>query len=383
MTTQKPGDRQVFHTLDGIRGIAALIVVLWHTADMFGVPRPHRSYLAVDLFFLLSGAVISKSYETRLTSGGLGLRDFAVVRIVRLYPLYLAGSLVTMAALIIGLGPHYKVWEAWVLALLAASFLPNLIIGNPKQLFPFNFPAWSLFYELLSNYVYGAFVRALSNRVLWAIILPCWVGIVLAVTRLPDHNLNIGFTMKSIPLGIVRSFFSFFAGVLLYRHFRQTCGVSRINHGPAQVGACCIFLLVALVLLASPPEALAPAYDVFCVTLAFPALVCAGLLCQPTGLVQKFCSISGSLSYTIYAIHDPLAHLIERMNGQYHFLAASGSPLGLITFFAALILGGLALEKFYDLPARRWLTSLLTKQKPAATAPQNTPGTSRQRTLVI
>src|SRR5205085_12699808 len=94
MSCQSPvkrlADRRVFHTLDGLRGIAALAIVLRHCDGFFGADVLPGSYLAVDLFFVLSGFVIAFAYEDRLASG-LSAWRFAWVRVVRLYPLYVLG----------------------------------------------------------------------------------------------------------------------------------------------------------------------------------------------------------------------------------------------------------------------------------------------------
>ncbi|NJR13661.1 MAG: acyltransferase [Phyllobacteriaceae bacterium] len=72
--------RQVFHVLDGMRGVAALAVVERHKPDfLFGTALP-ASYLAVDLFFMLSGFVIAHAYEQRLRDG-LSVVRFTLLRL--------------------------------------------------------------------------------------------------------------------------------------------------------------------------------------------------------------------------------------------------------------------------------------------------------------
>jgi len=60
---------QKFQVLDALRGCAALLVVEYHAAGMFFEYRPPSSYLAVDLFFLISGFVLAHSYGTKLVQG--------------------------------------------------------------------------------------------------------------------------------------------------------------------------------------------------------------------------------------------------------------------------------------------------------------------------
>src|ERR1700761_6040207 len=82
--------RRTFETLNAMRGIAAIGVVLFHGRALWhGAVAPH-GYLAVDIFFMLSGFVIAHAYEERLRLG-LSVAEFAKIRIIRFYPLYALG----------------------------------------------------------------------------------------------------------------------------------------------------------------------------------------------------------------------------------------------------------------------------------------------------
>ena len=77
-----------YEILDGMRGIAALLVLTRHTTE-FWTFTLHHSYLAVDLFFLLSGFVLASSYDISLRDRVLSVRRFIFLRLIRLYPLFL------------------------------------------------------------------------------------------------------------------------------------------------------------------------------------------------------------------------------------------------------------------------------------------------------
>lgn len=79
-----------FVTLDAMRGIAALVVVGRHFTDASGGHAAQFSYLAVDVFFLLSGFVLSLSYRRRFDAG-MSAAEFMKLRVIRLYPLYFVG----------------------------------------------------------------------------------------------------------------------------------------------------------------------------------------------------------------------------------------------------------------------------------------------------
>ena len=82
--------RNRYITLDAMRGIAALFVVARHFSGLRGAADPQFSFLAVDLFFLLSGFVLSFSYDERIAAG-MSPAAFLMKRIIRLYPLYFLG----------------------------------------------------------------------------------------------------------------------------------------------------------------------------------------------------------------------------------------------------------------------------------------------------
>lgn len=84
---------QRYATLDGLRGVAAGLVVCYHTHLFRGSAAitPH-GYLAVDFFFMLSGFVIASAYQEKLEAG-FTVADFVTQRVIRLYPVALAGIL--------------------------------------------------------------------------------------------------------------------------------------------------------------------------------------------------------------------------------------------------------------------------------------------------
>src|ERR1044071_4438193 len=87
---------QYFESLDLVRGLAALVVLIYHVDFMFGLRHwlMHGGYLAVDLFFVLSGFVLSLNYGRSIADGSLGIRKYAVARMARLFPLFLATTCV-------------------------------------------------------------------------------------------------------------------------------------------------------------------------------------------------------------------------------------------------------------------------------------------------
>ena len=82
-----------FENLDGLRGVAALAVVIFHFMEI-AVPNPNNNfiahaYLAVDFFFCLSGFVIAYAYDDKMAAIGIG--QFLKRRFIRLHPLVIIG----------------------------------------------------------------------------------------------------------------------------------------------------------------------------------------------------------------------------------------------------------------------------------------------------
>jgi peptidoglycan/LPS O-acetylase OafA/YrhL len=151
---QAPAPKVFFTTLDGIRGLAALLVVVRHTGALVDPLSFQESYLAVDVFFVLSGVVLSQAYEARLQAG-LGALRFAWIRLVRIYPLYFLGGLISVVTILAGIDAPARAGHLATYALLGLFMLPNPGLGS-VYVYPLINPSWSLFMELAVNVFYAA-----------------------------------------------------------------------------------------------------------------------------------------------------------------------------------------------------------------------------------
>ena len=150
--------------LDGLRGIAAFMVVFYHMDIVYAMGGPFgRGYLFVDLFFLLSGFVLSVSTEKKL-SAGIGAIEFTWVRYKRLLPLVAVGAGVALVrALFSGMtDPLTPVWF-----LLDLAMIPSFAGMGP--FYRFNGPQWTLFYELVANFLHAAVLHRVPTR--WILVL--------------------------------------------------------------------------------------------------------------------------------------------------------------------------------------------------------------------
>jgi len=318
----EPVHREKAHVLplDSIRGIAATSVVIHHLILMptFLAAFPHNAWinwsffrsawLLVDLFFVLSGIVMSLSYVDG-DFGHFSLREFMVRRLARVYPLHIAMLFanllfrllrigLVMAGIVVAAPAAFEVNNAY-------SFVLNLFLLHSMGVIDYlswNAPSWSISVEFYSYLVFGLLVllaqRLGSRRYLHigAALLVIGSGIVI-VFVLDKDSLGL-----QTDFGILRCFVSFFLGVLTVRVVK---GLPR-GIGPGVQGAIQFAAMVASVVLVSMVEAypaasfLAPVtFSVFLGSLlAFPDAVLV-----PRMLVARPLVWLGRRSYSVYMVH--------------------------------------------------------------------------------
>lgn len=342
------GRRRTFHTLDLLRGIAAIAVAGRHMGGAFRQWMP-GSHLAVDLFFVLSGFVIAHAYAGRLAAG-LGAGAFMRIRLIRLYPLYLLGSLMGVAfavlAAVIG-NPGQADVVTWLAAFgLMLAFLPAPFF-NDYQLYPFNNVSWSLIWELAINAVYAVIAPYLSRAWLTAGLI---VGaILIVVSAVQFDGLDNGSAVFNWIGGPQRVVFSFLAGIAVYRVW-QAGGLAWLRVPPF------IAALILLAVFIVRPDGSAPAFDAITVLVVFPALVLAATV-EPSPDLRPLCLQLGIASYAIYALHVPLVRLLAavlfRLGESLTTPVRAAVETGLL-----LVILGLALlaDRWVDRPARAWLS---------------------------
>jgi peptidoglycan/LPS O-acetylase OafA/YrhL len=288
-------DKERLFTLDGMRGVAALLVAVYHYRVHSGAWN-FPGYLAVDFFLLLSGYVIALSYERKLTDG-MPWHRFCEIRLVRLFPLYAAGLAFGMLLSVVGyLPPGLKLvpeQERVYAAFLNAGLLPSPWGVLP---FPFNNPSWSLFAEIVINVIFSAALFRFRSSYLLA---GCAISAVLIanISHAPDY-MNLGWNWATFWGGMARAAFAFPLGIVI---FRNVNGRSL----PSWMSVPTIVVL-ALLLLFTPLAQIRVAVELVTVFVLFPILLVVGAKCQPPRQLRRIFGLFGDVSYPIYVLHYPL-----------------------------------------------------------------------------
>lgn len=343
-----------FVLLDGLRGLGAVLVLIGHTMQLWGPFWAPSGAVIVDLFFLLSGFVIAYSYEPKFAAG-MRAGEFMIHRVVRLYPLYILGTLLGFIGLMvmtIGDADGGERGGQYGLQLIPQLFMlpAPAALGSP-DVYSLNVPAWTLFFELVVNVVYVLAFRWLRDtRVLVVITLLCALG--LAATVFTLGRIDAGSDWATFWAGFGRASFGFFAGVLAYR----LLGSPRQTKRPVSNWSFVIlFAIPVACFLPATPE-LRPFIDLtLAVILGIPLLWISQSVAPPPQFNQLF-TIGGRISYGIYILHQPFREVADRIAWRTNAIYEIAPLPGILIMTMVLSLAYFA-EKYYDRPVRRWVAA--------------------------
>ena len=369
-----------YELLDGLRGVAALLVVIYHifeglafaeATDGVGsglITTLNHGHIAVDFFFILSGFVISYAYDDRWGKMSMGV--FFKRRLIRLHPMLIMGAVIgAIAFFAVGcerwdgsVAPASWVMIAMLLTMCMIPAVPGVpyeVRGN-GEMFPLNGPGWSLFFEYIGNICYAIFMRRMSTKVLAFFTL--LLGAAHAWFFIGDVSgydmIGVGWTIDSINFwgGFIRMLFPFSMGMLLARTFRP-----RKVKGAFWICSAALVTLFAVPYIPSADGiSLNSLYEFVCIAFIFPILVwlgaCGSASRTLSGNTAKVNTFLGALSYPLYIVHYPIMYIFYSwlIKGDIYTLEACW-PVALLVVVSSLALAYLCM-KFYDEPVRRWLS---------------------------
>lgn len=361
-----------YNILDGLRGVAALMVLWFHIFEAYASShidqQINHGYLAVDLFFILSGFVIGYAYDDRWKT--MPIKDFIKRRFIRLHPMVVIGAIIGAIMFYFQGCSVWDVSKVSVTMLLIATLMnaclipatPGFEIRGVTEMFPLNGPSWSLFYEYIGNILYAFFIHKLSTKVLsiWVVLAGC--GLAGFAIWGPYGDICAGFSLtgENILGGSLRLLFSFSAGLLLSRLFKPI-----FIKGVFWICSLSVVILLAVPRIGGSENLwMNGLYDTLCFAILFPLIVYLGASGKTTDkLTTRICKFLGDISYPLYMVHYPFIYLYYAWVKNEHLTFVQSLPGALAVVIGSIILAYLCL-RLYDEPVRKFLTKhLLHTQK--------------------
>ena len=374
-----------YEILDGLRGVAAALVVAYHLFETYSGGDHTRQiinhgYLAVDFFFVLSGFVIGYAYDDRWGKG-MSAWTFLRRRLVRLHPMLVLGTLVGAAFFYFQTSDSFPLiagTSPWKMLLVTAICLTALPVGKAMDIRgwgetnPLNGPVWSLQWEYLANILYATVVRRFGTKLLSAFVAVCGVLTILLCFDIDlfgvlSERSYAAFTViggwaltpDQLLVGATRLLYPFFAGLLLSR-------LGWIVH--VKRGGFAIVSAIVVAALAMPY--FAPAahpwvnglYEAVAILLLFPLAVSLGAGSKLSGETEsRICRFLGDLSYPLYITHFPFVYMQNAwVSNHPNATLAQNMAVSVSGYLIAVAVAYAAL-KLYDLPVRKWLARGLKK----------------------
>lgn len=367
MASTSLGTKPHFLILDGLRGVAALMVVAFHVFEAHATNRYdqiiNHGYLAVDFFFLLSGFVIGYAYDDRWTKMSFG--DFFKRRLLRLQPMVVVGMIIgallfyTQDSVLWPGISEVPVWMVFIIMLIGFTIIPvppSMDIRGWQEMHPLNGPGWSLFFEYIANILYGLFVRRFSITLLSILVFLSGCALIhLTVAGAGDVIGGWSLEPTQMRIGFTRMMYPFFAGLLLYRVGK----LIQVRH------AFLLCSLLIIVVLAIPRIGgqqhlwMNGLYDSLSIIFIFPIIVFLGASGEVKGKrLSRLCKFLGDISYPIYITHYPLIYTYTGWVSNEKPPIQETWPLALLTFVGSILLAYGCL-KLFDEPVRLWLKTKL------------------------
>jgi peptidoglycan/LPS O-acetylase OafA/YrhL len=372
------------HSLDTLRGVAALSIVVWHWQHFFAIsgrfqegwqrsaqplysvlkPLYEAGWAAVDLFFALSGFVFFWLYADAIRERAIGAGNFAWLRFSRLYPLHL---LALLAVVILQYFFHeatgsYFIFDASDLSRFASSLILAQQWLPPTIEQTFNGPAWSVSVEVLLYGIFFILCRA-GLRGFWQVL-----SVALLAVPLLWWN---GFIARG-----VMGFFLGGAALMLTSEISARADAKHVARFHC-IAALVIWSVVAVETYLGPLHAsaywlsarIAPGVgrwyignseNLFLLLFIFivsPATVMAlALHEQVLGGKWERLSFLGDISYSTYMLHFPMQLALALIAAHLALTPAFfENGFALIAFYAALIALGLLSYNWFERPMQNAL----------------------------
>ncbi|MEN3748093.1 acyltransferase [Sphingomonas sp. HF-S3] len=340
------GAAHEFDALTGLRGLAAIAVVFAHAENAAGVERWMPGQPFVDLFFALSGFVISYVY---LRSDRIDWQAYSVARFARIYPLHIA-----TAAAMAGAGVLFATMQGepmpayYSLAQVAREITLTMAMPLAGSEWIMNGPAWSISVEWWVYFLIFPPLALIHRRIGFASSALCFallaLILVVAIYALPaDHQVTRGWIAFS------RAAIGFIGGWVAYRAFAR---------GWVPSGRTANLLAIATLIGLFAAPALVDDHAFFLI-LVYPFLIWA--LAGTNSTAAKLCAARpvmwlGTLSYSIYLIHPLVLKLL--LAADKLIMPIEGRLAWVSLTVGVTLVAGMVSYRYLELPAREKLRSI-------------------------
>ena len=373
--------------LDGLRGVAALVVILFHGFEtyipFFGTQHINHGYLAVDFFFVLSGFVIGYAYDDRWDR--MSTWSFFKRRLIRLHPMVVAGTLFGACLFFFGESDYFSLiggtepWKFFLCIVLGLLMIPagtGLDIRGWGETNSLNGPNWSLTFEYIGNILYAFVLRRLPTVVLGMLcVASAFLTMNLALGwdvfgffAQPQYDVIGGWsiTPDQMYVGFSRLLYPFLCGLLISRLLPKFITKENPSGSPLGIRGGFWWASLLLVVLFAVPQIGGKScvadglYQVFAIVVMFPVIVLIGAGSKTTDKRSaKWCETLGNLSYPLYITHFPLMYMqmawvsSHKDSPVWHHVVLN---LGILLVAIGI---AWAFLKLYDEPVRAWLKKKL------------------------
>lgn len=313
-----------YEILDGLRGVASLLVIIFHLGETYCVPGEQQwlnhGYLAVDFFFVLSGFVIGYAYDDRWNKMSLG--GFFKRRLTRLHPMVVVSNVI--GACFFFFGASYftssleiPIWKFGLCFIMGMFIIPcgrGLDIRGWNEMSSFNGPIWTLTFEYIGNILYALVFRHLPTVILCILCAGTAVftldftlgwDLFNMLPNGPQYHVKGGWCLDpaQIYLGFTRLLYPFLCGLIISRILPKRRTADNPSGSPIHLKGGFIWASLILITILSIPciggtDGVANGlYQAIMILAAFPVIVLmgAGSTIQNPA-VAKVCKFLGDIS---------------------------------------------------------------------------------------
>ncbi len=360
-----------FKILDALRGIAAIVVVLFHMFEVYSGGDHikqiiNHGYLAVDFFFLLSGFVMAHAYDDRWDR--MTIKDFFKRRLIRLHPMIILGMTIGALCFYLGESAYFpKIADTSLLQLLFVTIIGYTLIPLPlsmdirgwNEMHPLNGPAWSLFLEYIANILHALVLRKLPKLILGAFVFIAAVLLVQYAVTSPTGDIIGGWSVEpeQLRIGFTRLLFPYMAGMLL----RRVTSVIKLKNAFLW-SSLLLILVLAFPRIGGYENLWANGlYDSLSVIIIFPLIVYVGASGEiKSKFVDTICTFLGDISYPVYILHFPFAYVYYAWVTKNNIPMEQGMVIGILLLIFSVAVSYASL-KLYDEPVRKFLAKRFMK----------------------